>query len=1168
MHIRHALRLAMVITIAFAGCDKGDEQTATPDPTEQTATVEEAVMPETLEYGFRYDPVEVMVNDTSLDGSLVRTLLLKAPRPGDAAAIEAHFAEVFATQNADGSFEDEHDRPPADATAATLYELLQKGCAPDRPEMQLTISFLEKVLAELPEDELSKAPGDAVYAMCLLGKTDSPAIKATLERQAAEMPKLWGKECPGTPFAQLQVIWAGRNVADVTDAIESTLAWADEAVAPPGCSSKLALMSSWTIFEVLGAMDHPTAARLARRLAPLLVRAQQADGHWREGHGGDKTFYVLRFLMNHGLLDELRALPPMPADWKIVRALPVPAGRAGNICALDGRLWVLDTAGSAIVEISPEDGGVITRLPFTPIPGLHHMTLAAGDGVFYVSSFGEEDVRQDMVHEIDATTGGILREFPLPTVTDCTGATLVGRRLYVSDGWQGGVWVIDLDNPDAEPYQTYDLVAAGMPDLLASDGETIWGVDFMAPSLVHSTPDGKLLDWAERPFGMSPVAWDGQNLWAMDPANRRICLIEKADPASAPSIETTRQLVQAEPAFDIPRLDGIDEDEAPFFVDLLSPVYERPDSSDFDAAFALRWFEGALLISAYVRDDEFVAAEDLKQLWGNRADCVLVYVKPTGGQMLRVVVEPGMTDDQPEPRIMHEPHTTLTREDVIVLRHKVDDGYVLTISLPWDLIGINPAEGQELRVQLIALDADGAGEEMELHGLMWYPATGTPENPALSYRVRLAETASPAPAALVMPVKNSHGLIDSIRLAAKAERVGQTAALTAGGATLAETVMLADGGMAVAWIPLPANDQWPLTLTLGGETVATFDPAAATVTGRVVIENVPRLGWGTSGDTTFAGATEAALSVTEHPYSYAEIMGYSGLAFRFRWAPRDEGWCPSVPVGEFPEERAAVSWATGWQFNDIDIMEFEDNPHMERFAADMVASIDAGFPIVGYGPDLNCAVAFGYENDGESFLWYHFFGGDEPTILPATKTGPWIWILQEFTEPPSRHKQLLAALKIAVRNWHRQPDRDREPNNYPYLWGEIAFTAWAADVRDAMTFDEEQHGPLFFANWWCFEILVDARNSAAVFLREYADAADDNEAAEHLRKAADLYEQEGRLLGAFYGTKDGFIGPWSGMGFEDWTDEVRQREVATIAAAHELEIQAIVEIEAALALME
>ncbi|MHC4985526.1 MAG: hypothetical protein ACYTFO_05150, partial [Planctomycetota bacterium] len=807
MHMRHALRMALVIAIAFAGCDKAERQAAADGQGEETA------MSEQLQYGFRYDPVEAIGAADGLEAALVRTLLLKMPRPGDATAIEAHFAEIFATQNNDGSFPHEEGWEPRRATALTVLELLGKGCSPDRPEVQRAVAFLEAALDELSPDALPEdGPGDAVQALCMLGRADHPVAKAWLESLAAEMPELWGKGCPGTPFAQLLDLWAGREVADVDDAIKATLAWADEAIAEPGCSSKLALCSSWSMVNVLGQIDHPAATRLARRLAPMLVRAQQTDGRWREGHGGDETFGVLRFLITHGRLDELRSLPPMPADWKVVRALPIPGGRAGNICALDGKLWVLNTAERAIIEISPEDGRVLNRLQLELIPGMNHFTLARGDGVFYVSSFGEKEVRQDTIHEIDAVTGEVLREFPLPTATDVTGATCVRGKIYACDGWQGGVWVIDPNDPEAEPYQTYELVAAGMPDYMASDGETIWAVGFMAPSLVKSTPDGEMLDWAERPFAFQPLAWDGQNLWALDPGNKRICLIERADPAEAPSMDVTQKLVQAEPAFDIPRMDGaVAGEQQSFVVDLLSPIYERQESDDFDASFTLGWTEDALVVIARVRNDSFVAAEDLKMLWGNRADSVLLYVKSPGGELLRVVVEPGMTDDQPTPRIMREPQAMSS--EIAAVRRKLDDGYDLNLVVPWDVIGIDAAEGQELRVQLIALDVDGSGEEMELHGLMWYPATGTPEDPWKSYRVRLAQMASPAPAALVMPTKNAHGLVDSIRVSARADRVGQMAAIGS-----AEVAMVGDGsGMAVAWLPLRADTEWPLTVTVDGE---------------------------------------------------------------------------------------------------------------------------------------------------------------------------------------------------------------------------------------------------------------------------------------------------------------------------------------------------------------
>lgn len=65
--------------------------------------------------------------------------------------------------------------------------------------------------------------------------------------------------------------------------------------------------------------------------------------------------------------------------------------------------------------------------------------------------------------------------------------------------------------------------------------------------------------------------------------------------------------------------------------------------------------------------------------------------------------------------------------------------------------------------------------------------------------------------------------------------------------------------------------------------------------GKAWIDGVPALGWGKQIECTYAGAVAAALAVTEHPVSYEEIMGFSGLAFRLRWwlsstKPGDHGW--------------------------------------------------------------------------------------------------------------------------------------------------------------------------------------------------------------------------------------------------------------------------------------
>ena len=79
--------------------------------------------------------------------------------------------------------------------------------------------------------------------------------------------------------------------------------------------------------------------------------------------------------------------------------------------------------------------------------------------------------------------------------------------------------------------------------------------------------------------------------------------------------------------------------------------------------------------------------------------------------------------------------------------------------------------------------------------------------------------------------------------------------------------------------------------------------------GKVWIDGVPRLGWDFGKQCTFAGSLWAALAVTDHSWTYEDLMGVSALAFRTRWWRRDAepGWCPSNPVGELPEEMAAIT---------------------------------------------------------------------------------------------------------------------------------------------------------------------------------------------------------------------------------------------------------------------
>jgi hypothetical protein len=114
--------------------------------------------------------------------------------------------------------------------------------------------------------------------------------------------------------------------------------------------------------------------------------------------------------------------------------------------------------------------------------------------------------------------------------------------------------------------------------------------------------------------------------------------------------------------------------------------------------------------------------------------------------------------------------------------------------------------------------------------------------------------------------------------------------------------------------------------------------------GRVWIEGVPRLRWGSSAEPTYLGALEAAFRSSERPLELVDLMGDSGLCFRLRWAIKtDDGWCGSGPCGEWPDEVAALNRATGYVFEWDDPRPMPAS-HIEK----IVHSIDRGEPVLGY----------------------------------------------------------------------------------------------------------------------------------------------------------------------------------------------------------------------------
>jgi hypothetical protein len=128
---------------------------------------------------------------------------------------------------------------------------------------------------------------------------------------------------------------------------------------------------------------------------------------------------------------------------------------------------------------------------------------------------------------------------------------------------------------------------------------------------------------------------------------------------------------------------------------------------------------------------------------------------------------------------------------------------------------------------------------------------------------------------------------------------------------------------------------------------------------------------------------------------------------------------------------------------------------------------------------------------------------------------------------------------------------------------------WIDDLLDKSRY--ENQGPkaiagMMVGNGHCYYSLVDARASAAIYLRSIAEEFDKNVAA-HLLKAAGIYQQLFDALTKRCPTQIAPT-PWVLEEGKSWTQEMRSFQASILKEALPLDRKAVVEIEKALALIE
>lgn len=474
-----------------------------------------AVGTEIFQYGFRHDPMNFVQKDETLQGALVRKHVFGEPDPDDEALLQAKIDEMLAEQNEDGTLSDDPDHR-YQFTAERLIDLAGLGVDPERPQVKRTV---EVVLREKDEQSADPIGIYTVRALCRLGLGDRPEVRAGLDHLVARQDE-WNSPyagCPWTPIEHLKTLWYGREVVDSTELIGSTLTWIGDGLNAAGC---LTYKDPWGFVDAAGLIELPEAERIVEREIPVILRGQRADGGW-----GDRSLPVLRALVTHGLLEELRERPALPPDWRIVREIPAPEGKLYTLTFDGENLWTRDCETDEAVRLSPADGSELCRLK---LPEGKNQGLGWWDGGLGVT---QSDPKRLL--KLHPETGEIIGEVPLKMMDWINGFAQVNGEIWVADGFQGNVLRLDAASPgEGRPY----ILGGPIPADLAAAPDGVWHCDIWAPGIMKTslegrTPhDGNLIEWAEKPFDgqVDGLAYDGENLWALDNANKRICVIERA----------------------------------------------------------------------------------------------------------------------------------------------------------------------------------------------------------------------------------------------------------------------------------------------------------------------------------------------------------------------------------------------------------------------------------------------------------------------------------------------------------------------------------------------------------------------------------------------------------------------------------------------------------------
>ncbi len=312
----------------------------------------------------------------------------------------------------------------------------------------------------------------------------------------------------------------------------------------------------------------------------------------------------------------------------------------------------------------------------------------------------------------------------------------------------------------------------------------------------------------------------------------------------------------------------------------------------------------------------------------------------------------------------------------------------------------------------------------------------------------------------------------------------------------------------------------------------------------VIIKGIGRLDWNTGETSSFVASLARIAEHLNIDRDYTYLMGTSASAFRIQF---HEDWCPSSPDATVGYDCGAVALRSINLIPSHMFLDREEETNKADILQGIVKSIDEEMPVIAIDlievPEWGLIV--GYQKGGEQLIVRDYF--DRRLGYDSAVKFPWVVVtLSQKEGSIDDAENFKKSLEIAQELY--------ETETYEaYYSGIAALEYWIKKLKedDFSALDDEQFEEVVLSNAWIFSRFADDRMFAAEYLKSFASEFPLEK--DNIVKLASLYESVNELM-----TTDETVAPYPVQieKREDWTQEMRSKELEILAKVLEKEKEA------------